>query len=93
MESIPVYKWSNLNHNKLSEYGKQWRIQNNISIESGEMFLSMFRKQILNNFGIGDQDIDKWTISFSLPYPEPILLITDKTGNIRYENGSYFEEH
>ena len=73
MESLPVYQWTNLNHKKLSEYGNQWRIQNDISIECGEMFLSMFRKQILSGFGIGEQDTDKWTISYSLPYPEPIL--------------------
>lgn len=93
MQTIPVYKWSNFNHDNLAAYGNIWRNKNSIGIEIGETFLSIYRKQILSEFGIGEQDIDKWNISYSLPYPEPILLITDKAGNKRYENGSYYEEH
>ena len=93
MHTLTVYKWTNMEHNKLISYGNQWRYQYAINVYNGEVYLSNNRVEILNEFGIGEQDIDKWTITHTFPYPEPMLLITDKAGNIRYENGSYFEEN
>ena len=90
MRTVSIHKWSSMNHATLKYYTDGWRDSYERSVSSGEEYLTRYRKEILREFGIIDNDFDYWSIGARFTYPEPLLYIEDDIGNIRYENGSYY---
>ena len=90
-KTLSVFHWSHLPHTGLMNHGTQWREQYYISVDAGKHYLTTYRTQILGEFGIAPQDIHRWKLECTLPYPDPCLIAIDLAGNKRYENASYFE--
>ena len=87
---LEVIIWSNGCLQQLKSYGDEWRKQNTIHSHSGNRYLIENRTNILLAFGINPLEMSNWYIEYSLPYPEPLLVIADNIGNKRFENGSYY---
>jgi hypothetical protein len=85
-----VITWSNSCLKQLKSYGDEWRNQNAIHYHYGNKYLIDNRTNILLAFGINPLHMSSWYIEHSIPYPEPLLVITDTIGNKRFENGSYY---
>lgn len=77
-QSIDVITWSGFNHDELKKYGKEYRNKNQ------QTYLNRYRDNIIGCFGVSPSEMCELKIT-----KDKYLVLIDKKGNRRFEDGSY----